>query len=137
MTTLIIWHNIAKDEHGHATALLAGYREGDRLVPVAAYDVEARAGAPDLLILAEDAYRLFNIGDNPAFGAPDQRAVRYRAACNRSLSVGDVVQIGAVWLSVQARGFAHLAEVPTGITLEAGPERGSRPIEMPPGWQPS
>jgi hypothetical protein len=60
-----------------------GYSPGDELRLAIEYDVPA---GPDASVL-EDAFRLFNIEEE------DPRAVEYRSRRNRSLSVGDVVEI--------------------------------------------
>lgn len=47
----------------------------------------------DDLVACEEAFHLFNVGDDPTFGEPDPRALEYRSKWLRSLSVGDVVEI--------------------------------------------
>jgi len=129
MITITIWHNTAKGPSGLGTAMVFGHEDGDRLVPVAVYSVDdtvvasdARSVADDL---AEDAFRLFNVGDDPDFGVPDQRALEYRARGNRSLSVGDVVQVGATWLAVAGTGFGYLSDAPSGLATDAEPDDGT------------
>jgi hypothetical protein len=75
------------------------------------------------------------VGHDPDFGIPDQRAVAYRQAGNRSLSVGDVVQVDAIWLAVDPIRFRQLTQVPTGIALGTEPVHGSTPILLPPEQQ--
>ena len=66
------------------------YEPGQRIVPVfETYEPDA-----DHDQLCSRMYELLNIGDDPSFGQPDPRAIEYRARRNRSLSVGDVIQIG-------------------------------------------
>jgi hypothetical protein len=101
------WHNIATDNKGHLIGMLDGYTHGHPLVPVATWD------APEVsvpLVVLEEAYALLNIGDDPAFGVPDERAVAYRARGNRSLSIGDVVQAGTTWAAVAVTGFTPIPE---------------------------
>lgn len=84
-----VYHNSQEDEHGRHVGMLDGYLHGHVLVPVARYtedcilDVHA----------CELAFHLFNVGDDPTFGTPDERAIEYRRRGNRSLSKGDVVCI--------------------------------------------
>lgn len=77
-----IYHNIA-DDH------FFGYQTGHPIVLVCTL---RQAAASDEVIL-EQMFHLFNVGDDPDFGTPDPRAVEYRRRRNRSLSVGDVVDI--------------------------------------------
>lgn len=64
----------------------------------AAYEavMDAPASQAGLFKVAEQAFFLFNVGDDPDFtnGQPDPRAVAYRKAGHRSLSVGDMVLVG-------------------------------------------
>ena len=77
-----VFHNTELD----ATAL--GYMTGQLVVEVYAYD-DTTSPTPEAALA--NAYRLFNVGDDPAFGTPSPDALAYRASQNRSLSVGDVV----------------------------------------------
>lgn len=109
----------------------SGYEDGDPIAPVATYtlsDVEAESMVLDV---AEDAFRVFNMGHDPEFGVPDQRALDYRAAHNRALSVGDVVQVGDIWLAVDDVGFRMLSVIPIGMRLDAEPSHGTTPIALP------
>lgn len=103
---VMIHHNIS--DH----AMINGYRVGDDVVVVAEYDVEVAdpdRAAIDVSVL-EDAFDRFNVGDDPLFtlaqrvhvlnpeAVPvppgvDTLAFVYRQRKNRSLSVGDVVEI--------------------------------------------
>lgn len=106
MSTVRIYHNIALDRAGRHPGMLDGYVIGQPLVLVAQYDADEGRMVSDTLT---KAYDLFNIGDDPAFGTPDPRAVAYRAAGNRSLSVGDVVQVGGRWFACARRGWEFTA----------------------------
>jgi hypothetical protein len=75
---------------GRPTGMLDGYAPGHQLalafemtVPAAVCDVEA----------CEQVFFLLNVGDDPAFGTPDPRALEYRLKGHRSFSVGDIVTI--------------------------------------------
>lgn len=110
MRTITVFHNIATDEQGRMLGMLDGYVEGHPLVPVASYcdDEGGRRHAA-----CERAFHLLNVGHDPDFGTPDERAVTYREQGNRSLSVGDVVQVTegvlSAWFSCDATGFSHIA----------------------------
>ncbi|WNV83138.1 hypothetical protein [Umezawaea sp. Da 62-37] len=92
---------------------LRGYEPGQTVTEVFVYTTAAETGAPDLdWVIAYEAYRLFNVGDDPQFGTPDPRAVDYRARRNRSLSIGDVIAIDGRFLSCDSRGWSALTETP-------------------------
>lgn len=104
-----VWHNISTDQHTRNLGMMDGYEPGHALVPVAVLDV----GTPQGLKVATDelteeerlrlnnalhaildkAYEVFNVSDDPSFGTPNPLAVEYRKRKNRSLSVGDVIQL--------------------------------------------
>lgn len=106
MTDVVIWHNIGTDYQGRNVGFSDGYRPGHPLVPVYQYECTT-AGEPE--DVANDAFRVFNVGDDPAFGKPDPGAQRYRALGNRSLSKGDVVQVGQTWLACASRGWDRVS----------------------------
>ncbi len=109
---VVIWHNVATDDLGRSESMSTGYRPGDPLVPVHAYDVPDVTGAGDVALAhdaADAAFDLFNIGETG-------EAVPYRARGNRSLSVGDVVQAGDVWLACASQGWKRI-EAPTRFAL--------------------
>lgn len=68
----------------------------------------------DPIAAAEEAFRLFNVGDDPDFGTPDPRAIAYRRPRNRSLSVGDVVMLrtgdSEVFLACESIGWVVISE---------------------------
>ncbi|PZT90352.1 MAG: hypothetical protein DI630_31060 [Gordonia sp. (in: high G+C Gram-positive bacteria)] len=101
-----IYLNVARDGFGAPTGMRDGYKAGDELrmafrLPLT--DEESRTPA---MKLAEKVYHLLNVGDDPAYGTPDDRAVAYRMALMRSLSVGDVIEINGAYLAVAGMGFA-------------------------------
>ena len=61
----------------------------------------------DPLRVVDEAFELFNVGDDPEFraGGPDATAVAYRALGLRSLSVGDVVQVDDVAFACASFGW--------------------------------
>ena len=127
-TLITTWHNVHQDEHGHLTAMIFGFTAGDPLVPVHQFSIANELVPDDRLDLCESIFRLFNVGDDPEYGAPDEEAVTYRAQGNRSLSVGDVIQIGQHWFAVQYAGFAA---VQAPAHLDGASQPGSTRIELP------
>lgn len=96
-----ILHNTGPDHY-------SGYKYGDPLTVVAEYDVAAvEADIPNVL---EDAFTIFNVGDDPAFtrGQPYELAVQYRKRGNRSLSVGDVIWLDTAAYAVDRIGFKNV-----------------------------
>lgn len=63
------------------------------LVKVFEFDTEWTDDRASVDPLLNKVYRLFNVGDDPAFGTPAPVALAYRARRLRSLSKGDVVKI--------------------------------------------
>ena len=121
--TVTVWHNIATDHTGRPIGMIDGYQPGHPLVPVAHWSVAA--GTPRADVLAE-TFAVLNIGDDPDFGTPDRRVLLYRARGNRSLSIGDVIQIGATWNAVAPVGFTTIAAEPD---IRLGARRpGTRPL---------
>lgn len=104
-----IYHNTAEDAFGRSTATVDGYRAGDELVEVFSYEIPGRVAA-DPVGIAERAYFLFNVGEDPDFGPPQQLAIDYRALELRSLSVGDVVGMGEAFYACGRSGW-ELADV--------------------------
>ena len=126
MKEVMAWHNVSRDRDRYVD----GYQRGDVLVPVASWLV---ADDRDDLDAAEDAFRLLNTGDDPAFGEPDPVAVEYRTRGNRSVSVADVVRIGGRggrWYAVASAGFTELDHKPAGFSYR--PARGSVPVVLAP-----
>lgn len=97
-----IFHNEARDALGRPLGILDGYQPGHPMREVFTYD----AGEPAPLDqIAETAFMLFNVGDDPTFGTPDPTAVAYRARNLRSLSVGDVVVIAGRAVACASHGW--------------------------------
>lgn len=114
--TITVWHNVAQDKHERPLGMIDGYQPGHPLTPVARFETE-RAGED---VLAE-VCRLYNVGDDPDFGTPDDRALAYRRRGNRSLSVGDIVQVNQQWWVCDRVGWKYInppaAEGRTGGTV--------------------
>ena len=96
MITVTIWHNVARDDgEGRHIAMLDGYRPGDPMVRVFAYQADP-AGGPEAV--AEDAFGIFN--GHPRCASDAGLASAYYQRELRSLSVGDVVAAGDLLLAV-------------------------------------
>ncbi|MDT7785203.1 MAG: hypothetical protein QOF58_3622 [Pseudonocardiales bacterium] len=91
------------------TSMLDGYKSRDTVTEVYLYVEDAL----DDHVLLGRAFDLFNIGHDPEFGVPDERAVEYRDRGNRSLSVGDVVAIDDRFYTFDRVGRRRLEEQPT------------------------
>lgn len=103
-----VYLNVARDSLGRPAALFDGYKAGDPLrhcfrLPLVGAELRLSPTA-----LAEKVYHLLNVGDDPMFGTPDERAVAYRLANYRSLSVGDVLEIDGEHLAVASMGFVSV-----------------------------
>lgn len=100
MTTVQVYHN--------QTSRFSPYSKGDQLTHVATYST--RKDAPkvfgDLLAIGEEAFELFNIGYELHLPDDQRIVVEQYFDQHRSLSVGDVVQIGEAFLSVDRFGFS-------------------------------
>lgn len=106
---VIVYLNVARDGLGRPTAMRNGYRAGDPLrrcfrLPLAGAELDMPPEA-----IAEKVFHLLNVGDDPSMGVPDERAIAFRMACMRSLSVGDVLEIEGEYLAVASCGFATIA----------------------------
>jgi hypothetical protein len=72
----------------------------------------------DAYALADEAFAAFNAPLellNPTYRAI---AEAYRAAGNRSLSVGDVLRIGDTWLACASAGWVELESAPVEVSGE-------------------
>ncbi|WP_461122932.1 hypothetical protein [Saccharothrix stipae] len=97
-----VFHNL------NDRALLVGY-QGQPVAEVLAYTGPPSARSHDV-DLVEAAFQLCNVGDDPEFGRPDPRAVRYRRRGNRSLSIGDVVAVDGRFYACQRIGWRRIAQ---------------------------
>ncbi|MBS2531959.1 hypothetical protein KGQ20_04165 [Catenulispora sp. NF23] len=62
--------------------------------------------------VCDAVWTLLQVGEDPAFGAPDPRAVDYRRRGHRSLSTGDVIAIGDQFFAVADGGFTRISGRP-------------------------
>ncbi|MFC4048336.1 hypothetical protein ACFOY4_01460 [Actinomadura syzygii] len=121
MAKVEIFHNVAKDQKGRPLGF-SGYEPGHELVKVFEVDVEATERT-DARHLAEVAFALGN-------GQTD-KSEDYYARRLRSVSVGDAVRVGEVWLSCDRTGWSVLkGHSPHDITSEHQGEHGTH------RWQP-
>lgn len=92
-----------------------GYQPGHPLQKVFGYEIPTTS---DAYTLADEAFAAFNAPLellNPTYRAI---AKAYRAAGNRSLSVGDVLRIGDTWLACAPTGWVELDQAPVEATDE-------------------
>jgi hypothetical protein len=82
MITVTIWHNGARDGEGRPTGMLDGYRPGDPVVHVFAYQADPAGRAPEQI--AEEAFAICNGHPRDADGTDLAR--RYYERELRSLS---------------------------------------------------
>lgn len=80
--TVTIWHNIARDAHGHPAGMLEGYQPGDPVVRVFTYPADPAGRSPQQI--AEEAFAICN--DHPADEHGQDLARRYYQRQLRSLS---------------------------------------------------
>lgn len=110
-TAVTVYFNQARDAEGRSRAWVRGYLPGDPLevaFQVPLLDEEQSLPAE---VVAEKMFELLNIGHEPEMvRRPDERAVAYRLAARRSLSVGDVLQVGDAFLAVARCGFTKVDE---------------------------
>lgn len=111
-TTVTVFHN-----NNRRDAMEFGYRPADSVTEVFSYHLDLAREVPSEVI-ADEAYRLFNVGHDPDFGIPDPRAAAYRARRNRSLSTGNIVRLrddrtnNVDWLAITPLGWAELDAPP-------------------------
>ena len=82
MTTITIWHNVARDLDDRPTGMLEGYHPGDPAVRVFTYQADPAGRAPEQI--AEEAFAICN--GHPADAAGEDLARRYYERELRSLS---------------------------------------------------
>lgn len=119
-----IWHDVERDFQDRPLGMLDGYSPGHKVVAVFRYD---EPDGTDPHEVANRAYHLFNVGDDPDYGVPDVRAVAYRAAENRSLSKGDIVQVDELWLACARSGWDRV-EPPADALRVSTTHYGTTPL---------
>lgn len=121
MRDVRVYHGIATDDQGRSIGMVDGYRDGHPVVLVFTHRIEGRSHA----YVLQELYRLLNVGDDPEFGTPDPAAVEYRQRGNRSLSMGDVIEIDDTFYAVRDTAWEQLAERPFVVATS---RPGSRPV---------
>ena len=122
-----VFHNSRRDEVGRATAMRGGYQAGDPLTHV--FDLELTEAEAADINWPDRVYTLLNIGDDPAYGTPDDRAVAYRLPRNRSLSVGDVLVVDGAAQAVASFDFESVRVDPAQLVNAL--HHGTTPIGWP------
>jgi hypothetical protein len=123
--TVTVWHNVAADAHGQPAAAPDGYRPGDPLVLVYAYQADPAGRTPDQL--ARDA--LAALGSRPRDPDGADLAWDYQARRLRPLNTGDVVAVAGTPFAVTNNGPAP---VPAPLTEARTREHGTRPLPPAP-----
>jgi hypothetical protein len=121
MITVTIWHNAARDGEGRPTGMLDGYRPGDQMVRVFAYQADPAGRDPEEI--AEEAFAICN--GHPGDPGGEELARRYYARELRSLSKGDVVAVGEAGLAVARVGWTLITG---GLNEVRTSEHGTRPL---------
>lgn len=120
-----VYHNVARGPDDRYVNF-DGYRPGQPLVPVFAYDAGLLdGGMEELLLIAERAFEAFNADPDLLTGRMRDLATGYRARSLRSLSVGDVLRLGDTALACDRVGFR---EVPADLNEVRVSEHGTHPI---------
>jgi hypothetical protein len=96
-----VLHAIAWREHLRS---FMPYEPGDAVYLAVEYDVNAISYPEADQAVLDEAWDAFNVGDP----AKDARVARYRRDRNRSLSVGDVIEIDGRAYTVDHFGFDRL-----------------------------
>jgi hypothetical protein len=89
-----------------------GYEHGHPVRKAFTYDAPTTSG---LIELADEAFAAFNAPLELLAPAYRKIAEAYRAAGNRSLSVGDVLQIDGTWLACASVGWVELDHAPAEV----------------------
>ncbi|MDN5895524.1 MAG: hypothetical protein L0H93_16045 [Nocardioides sp.] len=100
-----VFHNDARDAFDRHLGY-DGYQTGHPMIEVFTFDGPDSNDPAELV--AENAFELFNVGDDPAFDTPAPVAVAYRAKGLRSLSVGDIVDVNGVPLACAKHGWQEV-----------------------------
>ena len=123
-----VFHNSRRDEVGRATAMMDGYQASDPLTHV--FDLELTEAEAADINWPDRVYDLLNIGDDPAYGTPDDRAVAYRLPRNRSLSVGDVLVAYADWPHARGRSAAQQPETLALAVIGSGADGAANGVAL-------
>jgi hypothetical protein len=102
-----VLHNTTRDGLGRLVGYVDGYQPDHTLEEVYTYPAPVDS---DPMKVAEVAFFLFNVGDDPDFtnGEPHPTAIDYRTHQLRSVSVGDVIVVGTEALACGAYGWERI-----------------------------
>lgn len=117
-----VFHNVQSE------ALLNGYRAGDPLIEVYAYDQSDVDVSTGDLELAEHAFELFHIAHAPEHSKADHRAIEYRQRRNRMLATGDAVAIDGRFYGRDSSGWTLITDQPHLLIRELP---GTTPFYLP------
>jgi hypothetical protein len=92
-----------------------GYEHGHPVQKLFSYEAPSTS---DLMELAEEAFGAFNAPLELLAEPYRVVAERYRAAGNRSLYVGDVLNIDESWLACASSGWVELEQAPVEVRGE-------------------
>lgn len=105
----VVYLNTTTDVSGRPKGFLDGYQPGDFLERVLEYRLPVLPTVAGINAALEQVFFDLNVGDDPAFApVPKEAVLKYREAGNRSLSVGDVVEILDRRYAVARTGFCPL-----------------------------
>jgi hypothetical protein len=120
---VIVWHNITTDYAGRHTAQMDGYQVGHPLVPVLRFLSPPSWDDSQTRRVLDWTYDQLN-ADFPTMDFSRE----YRACRNRSLSVGDVIQVAGQWHAV-GRGFDFDQVEPPLYIVRSATTHGTTPLE--------
>lgn len=106
-----IFHNITRDGLGRPLGIIDGFQPEHDVVRVFSYET----ALTEPVAAAEEAFHLFNVGEDPDFGVPSPIALAYRAKGLRSLSVGDLVRVGVSTFACASYGWDAVATPTTAL----------------------
>jgi hypothetical protein len=103
-----VYLNRETDPQGRPLGMLDGYSPEHRM----SLELETTETAPTVSTVCERMFHLLNVGDDPEFGPVDERAVEYRSRRNRSLSIGDVVEVDGCAYACARSGWTAVRRAP-------------------------
>ncbi|TDD29631.1 hypothetical protein E1287_30590 [Actinomadura sp. KC06] len=116
--TVEVFHNVSKDAAGRPLGF-DGYQQGHPVVKVFEFSMEANEGTEPVRF-AETAFQIGN--------ELHELSTDYYRRRLRSLSVGDLVKIGLLWLSCEPVGWQPITDhTPNDITATHQGEHGTQP----------
>lgn len=106
-----IWHNVNRDVNGHPTFFFHGYQPGDAVTPAFTF-----TWPNDDEQITDYCFHVFNAPEDYLDKDERKLADRYRVNRLRSLSVGDVIQVGNKFWACKSVGWEFLGtDVPMNV----------------------